>query len=162
MLTRFSADLARWPSFWSQVFQFQTWPRNQDKHVEQDSWWLLWKNVTTGVLTRFSDDLARWPSFWPQVTQFLTWLRNHQDKHFEQDSWWLLKQVTQMLPSKFGVNWPFSSGEAAKNRFSRWLSWRPSWISDWNDFSYFWSINHPDASYHVWSQLAFGFRRSKK
>ena len=35
-------------------------------------------------------------------------------------------QVTLMLPSKFGVNWPFGSGEEAKNRFSR---WRPSWIS---------------------------------
>ena len=35
-------------------------------------------------------------------------------------------QVTLMLPSKFGVNWPFGSGEEAKNRFSRW--W-PSWIS---------------------------------
>ena len=43
-------------------------------------------------------------------------------------------QVTLMLPSKFGVNWPFDSGEEAKNRFSR---WRPSWISDRNDFSYF-------------------------
>ena len=43
-------------------------------------------------------------------------------------------QVTLMLPSKFGVNWPFGAGEEAKNRFSR---WRPSWISDWNDFSYF-------------------------
>ena len=32
-----------------------------------------------------------------------------------------------MVPSKFGVNWPFGSGEEAKNRFSR---WRPSWISD--------------------------------
>ena len=39
-----------------------------------------------------------------------------------------------MLPTKFGVNWPFGSGNEAKNRFSRW--W-PSWISDWNDFSYF-------------------------
>ena len=28
-------------------------------------------------------------------------------------------QVTLMLPTKFGVNWPFSSGEEAKNRFSR-------------------------------------------
>ena len=28
-------------------------------------------------------------------------------------------QVTPMLPSKFGVNWPFGSGEEAKNRFSR-------------------------------------------
>ena len=39
-----------------------------------------------------------------------------------------------MLPTKFRVNWPFSSEEEGKNRFSRWL---PSWISDWNDFSYF-------------------------
>ena len=39
-------------------------------------------------------------------------------------------QVTPMLPTKFRVNWPFSSGEEAKNRFSRWLPWRPSWISD--------------------------------
>ena len=42
-------------------------------------------------------------------------------------------QVTPMLLSKFGVNWPFRSGEA-KNRFSRW--W-PSWISDQHDFSWF-------------------------
>ena len=67
-------------------------------------------------------------------------------------------QVTPMLPSKFGVNWPFSSGEEAKNRFSR---WRPSWISDRNDFSYFWSTSHPDASYQVSSQLAQGCRRSR-
>ena len=56
-------------------------------------------------------------------------------------------QVTPMLPTKFRVNWPFSSGEEAKNRFSRWLPWRPSWISDWHDFSYFWSTSHRDASY---------------
>ena len=42
-----------------------------------------------------------------------------------------------MLPSKFGVNWLFGSGEEAKNRFSRWRPWRPSWISDRNDFSCF-------------------------
>ena len=45
--------------------------------------------------------------------------------------------VTPMLPSKFGVNWPFGSGEEAKNRFSRWLPWQPSWISNQNNFSYF-------------------------
>ena len=44
-------------------------------------------------------------------------------------------QVTPMLPSKFGGNWPFGSGEEAKNRFSRWRLWRPSWISDRHDFS---------------------------
>ena len=27
-------------------------------------------------------------------------------------------QVTQMLPSKSGVNWPYGSGKEAKNRFS--------------------------------------------
>ena len=67
-------------------------------------------------------------------------------------------QVTPMLPSKFGVNWPFGSGEEAKNIFSR---WRPSWISDRNDFSYFWSTGHPDASYQVSSQMAQGCWRSR-
>ena len=46
-------------------------------------------------------------------------------------------QVTLIVPSKFGVNWLFGSGEEAKNRFSRWRPWRPPWISDRNDFSYF-------------------------
>ena len=36
-----------------------------------------------------------------------------------------------------GHNWPFGSGEEAQNRFSRWLPWWPSWISDWKDLSYF-------------------------
>ena len=51
-----------------------------------------------------------------------------------------------MLPTKFRVKWP---GEEAKNRFSRWLSWWPSWISDRDDFSYFLSTGHPDTSYLV-------------
>ena len=63
-----------------------------------------------------------------------------------------------MLPRKFGVNWPFGSGEEAKNRFSRWRPWRPSWISDRHDFSYFWCTSHPDASYQVSSQFAQGCR----
>ena len=29
-------------------------------------------------------------------------------------------QVTLMLPTKFGVNWHFGSGEEPQNRFSRW------------------------------------------
>ena len=44
-------------------------------------------------------------------------------------------QVTQMLPTKFRINWPFGSGEA-KNTFSRWPPWWPSWISHRNCFSY--------------------------
>ena len=39
-------------------------------------------------------------------------------------------QVTQMLPTKFRVNWPFGSGEEAKKRFSRWLPWHTSWFYD--------------------------------
>ena len=72
-------------------------------------------------------------------------------------------QVTMILPSKFRVNWPFGSGNEVKNRFSRWRPWQPSWISDRNNFSYFWSTSHPNASYQVSSQLAFRCRkRSEK
>ena len=46
-------------------------------------------------------------------------------------------QVTPMLPTMFQVNWPFGSGEKAKNRFSRWPPWWPCWISDRKGFSYF-------------------------
>ena len=53
-------------------------------------------------------------------------------------------QVTLMLPTKFRVNkWSFSSEEVKKNRFSR---WPPSWISNRNDFSYFWSTSRYDDS----------------
>ena len=42
-----------------------------------------------------------------------------------------------MLPTMFGVNWLLGLGEEAKNRFSKWLPWQPSWISDRHDFSFF-------------------------
>ena len=60
--------------------------------------------------------------------------------------------VAPILPDKFRVNWPFGSGEEAKNRFSRRLPWLPSWVLGWKDFSYFWSTSHPNASYQVSSQ----------
>ena len=41
-----------------------------------------------------------------------------------------------MLPTKFQVSWPFGSRKEVKNRFSRWLPWPPSGISDLNDFSF--------------------------
>ena len=100
VLTRFPFDQAWWPRFWPHVTQFQTWPRtHEDKHLEQDSWWLL-HNVTAIVFTTFYTDVARWPSFWPHVTQFQTWPRNHQDKHFEQDLWWLLQKCDRWSVSK--------------------------------------------------------------
>ena len=81
-----------------------------------------------------------------QVTQYCLWSQEKKRKIDFQDDhhgghlgfwiWTILVifdlQVTLKLPTKFQINWPFGSGEAAKNRFSRWL---PSWISDWNDFS---------------------------
>ena len=71
-------------------------------------------------------------------------------------------QVTLLFLTKFRVNWPFGSGEEAKNRFSRWPPWLPSWISDQNNFSYLCSTSHPDASYQVLRQLALKFRRRSK
>ena len=162
MLTKVLADLARWPSFWPQVTQFRTWPKDhQDKHFEQDSWRLL-DIVNAGVITRFSADLARWPSFWPQVTKFGTRPRNHQDKHFGQNSWRLPEQITPMLPSKFGVNWPFESGEKAKNRFSRLLPRRPSWISDRHDFSYFFIYKSPQCSLASLESIGLSVQKKRK
>ena len=65
------------------------------------------------------------------------------------------QQDARILPTKFRVHCPFSSGEEAQNRFSR---WRPSWISNPNDSSYFWSTSHSDTSYQVSSHLAQGCR----
>ena len=67
-------------------------------------------------------------------------------------------QVILIIPIKFRVNWSFYSGEV-QNRFSRWRLWWPYWISDQNNFSYFWSTSHPDTSYQVSNGLAFWFRR---
>ena len=87
VVTRFSADLARWPIFYPKRPSFKLdleiiktimLSKIHDYYLE---------NVTTRVLTWFSADLARWPSFLPQVTQFRTWPKNHQDKYFEQNSW---------------------------------------------------------------------------
>ena len=91
-LTRFSLDLAWWPSFWPTVTSFELdleiIKTNILSNIHDD----CFKNVTAKVLTRISFDLAWWPSFWTQVTQFQTWPRNHQDKHIKQDSWWLLQK----------------------------------------------------------------------
>ena len=57
-LTWFSFDLAWWPSFWPHMTQFQTPLRNhQDKHFEQDSWWLL-KQEAHGLRFAHLSDIA--------------------------------------------------------------------------------------------------------
>ena len=88
VLTRFSTDLAQWPSFWPHVTQFQTYPRNQDKHFEQDSWWLLQKCDCKSINKVFYWFGLVFDPKWPSFKR----PRNHQDKHFEQDSWWLLEK----------------------------------------------------------------------
>ena len=54
-------------------------------------------------------------------------------------------QVTQMLPTKFQVNWPLGLGEEAKK--NNVFKMPVIYISDRNDFSYFWSTSHLNASY---------------
>ena len=66
-----------------------------------------------------------------------------------------------MLPNKFGVNWPFGSGEEAKKIF------KMTAMAAILDFligtilAIFLSTFHPDASYQVSSQLALGCRKSR-
>ena len=57
------------------------------------------------------------------------------------------------------VNWPFDSGKEAQKRYPR---WQPSWISDQNDFSYFWSTSRPDASYNFQVNWPLGSREEAK
>ena len=70
-------------------------------------------------------------------------------------------QVTSKLHNKFQVNWPFGSGERAKLDFQT-SHGSHLGIFDRNDFSYFLSTSHPDASYQVSSPMAFWFRRIRE
>ena len=67
-----------------------------------------------------------------------------------------------MLPTKFQVNRPFGSGKEVKNKFSIWLTWRPSWISDRNDFSYFEFSSHPDALYLSFKSICLSVQETKR
>ena len=64
-----------------------------------------------------------------------------------------------MLPIKFQANWLLCLGEEAKKKIFKMatmaaiLDFRSVW------FSYFYFTSPPDASYQVWSQLAFRLRR---
>ena len=65
--------------------------------------------------------------------------------------------VTPMLPSKFGVNWPFGSGKEAKIDFQD--GCHGSLGFPIGTILAIFDLRYPNASYHVWSQLVFGFRR---
>ena len=137
------------------------------------------------VQNRFSTRLQGQPSWIPDQNDFsYFWSTSHLDTSYQVSSVGLSVQenkfkinfkdgdfgghiafpirtilaifVSQTLPTNLQVNWPFGSAEEAQNRFPRW--W-PSWISNQNHFKNFWSTNHPNAFYQVWSQLTFWFRR---
>ena len=55
-------------------------------------------------------------------------------------------QITPIFPIKFRVNGSFYS---VQTTFLRRQLWRPSCISDRNNFSYFWPTSHLDDSYQV-------------
>ena len=71
-------------------------------------------------------------------------------------------QVTLMLPTKFQVNWPFGSGKEAKNRFSRWPSWRSSLAFQIESILAILIYKSPACFYQVSSQLTFRSRRRSK
>ena len=134
--------------------RFSRWP---------PSWISDWNNFSYFNIFKLSR------CFLPIFNQLALWFRKINEKSFrmatmvaildfrsKQFKLFLNLHVTLMLPTKFRVKWPFSSGEEAKNRFSRWLSWRPSWISDRDDFSYFCSTGHLDASYLFKVNKPFG------
>ena len=62
-------------------------------------------------------------------------------------------QFSYKFSTKFWVSCPFCW--EVHNWISKWGPWQPSWISSWNDFSHFWSTNHPCTYYQDSSELAF-------
>ena len=92
----------------------------------------------------------------------MKWKIDFQDGGHVSHLWYLIGtilaicdlQVTPMLPIQFRINWHLR--EEAINRLSRWPPWRPSWIYNRHDFSYFWSTSRPNASFQVLSNWPFG------
>ena len=68
-------------------------------------------------------------------------------------------QVTLIFPTKF---WPFRSEGEFRNRFSRWLPWRLSWISSRDYFSYFWLLAASILPIKFWVNWPFGSGEVKK
>ena len=68
--------------------------------------------------------------------------------------------VAPMPPIKFQLNLTYGFGADVIWRISIWQPWRPSWISERNDFSNSESLCHCDASHQVsaHSDLQFGRR----
>ena len=59
--------------------------------------------------------------------------------------------LLRCLPSSFSSIW-HGLGEDVIWRFTRWPTWRPSWISEWNDFNNSKPPCGPYAIHPVWAQ----------
>ena len=71
-------------------------------------------------------------------------------------------EVILLLQCKFQLKSPYGSGGYVKNWFSRWHLWRPSWISNQQNFTYFWSTSHFVATMQVSAQIARWFRSRRQ
>ena len=67
--------------------------------------------------------------------------------------------VTVMFPIKFWLNQTYGLGADVVWRISRCPPWRPSWLSERNNFSNFESLYRSDASHKVFAQSDLWFGR---
>ena len=86
-VTMLSLYLTHWPSYWTQMTNVRTWPRNhQGVHADKISW----SSDDKCGLQRGHKPVPLfdpWPDYWPQMTYVRTWPRNHQGLHADQISW---------------------------------------------------------------------------
>ena len=123
----------------------------------------------------FQTRMPRWPR-WPCIAHLITRkvLRQWLEAQYRFLRWQAMEAILDLqykskilgtfdlqdiiLWMTFQINWSFGSGEEGQKRFSTWQLWRPSSISNQNNFSYFWSTSHLDTSYQVLRQMAFLFK----
>ena len=94
-----------------------------------------------------------------------TWFENFQDGHCGGHLGYrngmnlaiLNLYVAPMPPIKFQLNLTYSLGDVVW-RFSKWPKWRPSWTSEWNNFSNSKHPYGPNAIHQVLAQSDLGFR----
>ena len=94
------------------------------------------------------------------------WVEDFQDGHHSSHlGCWIITilgilnlYLAPMPPIKFWLNWTFGLEGDDLWWFSRWPTWWPSRISEWNDFSNSKSLCGPSASHQVWAHSDLGFR----
>ena len=59
--------------------------------------------------------------------------------------------VSLMPPTKFQLKLTYRSGGDVVSTFSGWPPWRPSWISQRNDYNKSKFLCRPNASHHAWA-----------